>query len=143
MFGGQAFEHIDRGRNRLALAVLHRLGQIQLVEEHVAQLLRRIDVELSSAVLVDLVRFGVDLALQARRHFSQSCTIDLDSGLFHARQHRNQRQIDFVVELEQAGVFDFATQCGGQAAGDVGRFGQRPAKLQIEAAQRDVGQTMR
>ena len=33
----QAFEHIDRRRNGLALAVLDRLGQVQLVEQHVGQ----------------------------------------------------------------------------------------------------------
>ena len=61
---GEFFQHIDRGGDRLALAVLHRLGQVQLVEEHVAELLGRIDVEFDAGVLVDLARLRGDLALQ-------------------------------------------------------------------------------
>ena len=48
VLGGEAFEHIDRGRNCFALAILHRLRQIELVEEHVAELLGRVDVELDA-----------------------------------------------------------------------------------------------
>ena len=61
----QLFQDVDRGRNGFAFAVLHRLGQIHLVEEHVAQLLGRIDVELDPAEFVDFAGLGVDFALQS------------------------------------------------------------------------------
>ena len=36
--GGQLLQNILRGRNHLAFAVLHRLGQIHFVEQHIAKL---------------------------------------------------------------------------------------------------------
>ena len=110
VLAGQPLQHIHRGRNGLALAILDRLGQVQLVEQHVAQLLGRIDVELEARLVVDLARLGLDLALQPLRHFRQHIAIELDAGLFHARQHRHQRQIDLVVNLAQPGWFDFVAQ---------------------------------
>ena len=51
---GQLFEDVLRGGDDLALAVLHRLGQEHLVEEDVAELLGRVDVEAVAGLLVDL-----------------------------------------------------------------------------------------
>ena len=99
---GQVFQHIDGGGNGLALAVFHRLGQIHFVEEHVAQLLRRIDVELGSGELVDFACLGLDFALQPRRHLFQNFAVDLDPGLLHPRQNRHQRQINFFVQASAA-----------------------------------------
>ena len=42
---GELFEHVGGGRDGLALAVFHRRGQPQVLEQHFAQLLRRVDVE--------------------------------------------------------------------------------------------------
>ena len=65
MVGGQTFEHIDRGRNGFPLPYFTGFGQIQFVEEDVAQLLGRIDIELSSRRVVNLFAFGIDFVLQA------------------------------------------------------------------------------
>ena len=115
MIFGQSFQYIDSGRYGAALAVFHRLGQIHAVEENVAQLLGRADVEFHPGGFVNLF-FALrgDLALQFRRHLRQRGGVDFDSGLLHARQHGNERQIDFFVELGQALALDFVAQCGGQ-----------------------------
>ena len=49
MFGGQAFQHVHGGRDGFTLAVLHGLRQIQPVEQNVAQLAWRVDVEFRAA----------------------------------------------------------------------------------------------
>ena len=104
MLSGQSFEHVHRGRDCLALAVLERLGQVELVEQHIAELLRRVDVELEAALFVDLARLCLDLALQPLRHLGQHFAVELDARVFHARQHRHERQIDLVINLSQPGL---------------------------------------
>ena len=121
---GEAFEDIDRRRDRLAFAVLHRLGQVELVEENVAELLGRIDVEFDAGEPVNFFGLGVNLALQAGRHFGESAGIDLHAGLFHAGEHWDEGKVDVFVELRQPGLLDFVAQRGGQTAGDVGSFGK-------------------
>ena len=64
MFFRQAFKHIDSGRYFLSLAILHRNRKAEFVKEHVAKLLRGVDVELEAATLIDVARLGVRLALQ-------------------------------------------------------------------------------
>ena len=45
VMGGEFFEHVLRGGDDLAFAVLERLGQKHFIEEHVSELLGRVDVE--------------------------------------------------------------------------------------------------
>ena len=99
VLGGEAFEHIDGGGDGLALAVLHGLGQVELVEEHVAELLGRVDVELGAALLPDVAGLLAGVALEALRHFGEDFGVDLDAGGFHARQHGRHGEIDVVVNL--------------------------------------------
>ena len=87
-------------------------------------MLGRIDVEFISCQLVDFFAFDFHFAFQARRHFRQSRTVNFDACVLHDREHGDERQINFVIELEQAGLFHFAAQSGCQAAGDVGRLGE-------------------
>ena len=46
----------------------------------------------------------------------------LTPAIFHARQHRHQRQIDFFVHVHQASIFYFFAQRPGDATGNVGGF---------------------
>jgi hypothetical protein len=73
----------------------------------------------------------LDLVLQPLRHFRQHLAVELDAGLFHARQHRHQRKIDLVVDLAQSGFVDFSAQFFGQAQGDVGGFGGRRPSFRL------------
>ena len=52
----QLFQHVRGGGDDLALAVLHRRGQLQILEQDPPQLLRRADVERLSGERVDLRR---------------------------------------------------------------------------------------
>ena len=69
--------------------------------------------------------------------------VDFYSGLLHAGENRDERQIHFFVELRQSCLFDIFAQSGRQPAGDVGGFGEIAAELEIEAAESDIRQTMR
>ncbi len=64
MIFGESFENIDGGRYSAAFAVFHRLGQIQFVEENVAELLGRTNIEFASGKLVDIFGLDGDLAFE-------------------------------------------------------------------------------
>ena len=51
---GERFQHIGRRRDHLALACLDRCGQLEIFEQNLAQLLRRVYVEGLPRQLVDL-----------------------------------------------------------------------------------------
>ena len=139
VLGGQAFEHVHGGGDSFPFAVFHRLGQVELVEQNVAKLLGRVDVEFLSGKLVDLPRHRLAIAIQPLGHGGQHVAINLHAGIFHARQHGHQRKINFVVQLQQPGLLNFFAQCRGQAAGDVGGFRNRSGELHVELAQRNRG----
>src|SRR5579864_1859545 len=63
--GRKRFKNVHGSRDRLALAVLHRLRQIQLVKQDIAKLLRRIDIELRAAAVIYLFGLELNLALQS------------------------------------------------------------------------------
>ncbi len=72
----QLFQHVLRRRHHLALAILHRLRQIHLVEQHIAQLLRRIDVESMPRLLENLLAHPLHLRRQRSRHQVQHSRVD-------------------------------------------------------------------
>ncbi len=95
----QLFEHIHGGRNYFAPSVLHGLGQVHFVEQHIAQLLGRIDVEAMAGALENLFADPVHLHRQPVRHGGEDPPIDAHAGLFHAQQDRDQGQIDLAIHL--------------------------------------------
>ncbi len=140
VLGREIFQNVHRRRDHLALAVLHRLGQVQFVEENVAQLLGRIDVEFCPGLFVDLAGFDRTLAVQTHGKLTEDGGIDLDPGFLHPRQHRNERQIDLLIDVRQSRGLDFSAQYGRDASSDIGRPGQRVCQLQIEAADSNLRQ---
>src|SRR5262252_3158219 len=122
----EGFEHIYSGGDGLALAILYGLRQIKLVEKDVPKLLRRADVELASSAIVNFFRLDADFTFKARRHVGKSFPVDLHSRVFHAKQHRNKREVDFPVKLEQVVLFDFLAKRGGEPSGDVSGLGKAP-----------------
>ena len=121
MLNRQVFENIDRGRDRLALAILHRLGQPEFGEEHLPKLPRRVDIELLACQSMDFPRPGVALLLQFHRHAAERRSIDLHAGGFHPRKDRSERQVDGVVDVDQPGlVFNFLAQSARQAQRHIG-----------------------
>src|ERR1700686_5509090 len=54
VLGSQPFQYIHRGRYFFALPIFNRNGECELLEEHISQLLRRVDIELHAAALIDV-----------------------------------------------------------------------------------------
>ena len=98
----QLLKHIHGSRNYLAPAVLHRLGQVHLVEQHITQLLGRIDVEAMARALENLFAHAMHLHREPVRHHGEHRTIDAHAGLFHPQQDRHQGQIDIAIHLSGA-----------------------------------------
>ena len=99
MVVGELFEDVLRGGDDLALAVLHGLGQAHLVEEDVAELLGRVDVEAVAGVGVDALGEVVDLDGEAGGHLAEDGGVDADAGLLHAQEDGDEREIDGVVDV--------------------------------------------
>ena len=97
MAGREFFQDINRRGDRFSFAVFRRLRKIQLVEQHVAELLRRIDVEFRSAAVVNFLGLDLNLSFQPLRHFAERAAINGNAGLLHASEHRDQGQINFFV----------------------------------------------
>src|SRR5205807_5543913 len=76
-------------------------------------------------------------------HFGQHVAIDLDAGGLHARQHRRQRQVDFVVNAAQALGVNVGAEGTGQTEGKVGALGERAAEGEVVTAQDDGGERVR
>ena len=87
VLGRQALQHIRRGRDSLALAVLHRRGQIQFFKQDLAELLRRVDVEWLAGQLVDFRRKPLDGGVELFGENLELHRLDADAGLLDARQH--------------------------------------------------------
>ena len=67
----QALQHVGRGGNGFAFSVLHGRGQVQVFEQNLAKLRRRINVERLSRQLVDLRRQPLDVGIQLARQHSK------------------------------------------------------------------------
>ena len=95
----QLLEHVLRGGDDARLAGLLRRLQVQLLEQHVGELFRRVDVELAR-------RRGRRSARTDRRARSASSRpspasavdVDLDAGALDVGEHRNQRLFELAID---------------------------------------------
>ncbi len=120
----QLFEHV-LGRRGLPGGRLAQHRQLHLLEQDVAQLLRRIQIERSAGLLV---RIGQDLH-QAFRQLgalhAQHLAVQQHAVMFHAQQHRDQRLLDFFVQFRQRRyAAELRPQHLVQPQRDVGVFGR-------------------
>ena len=81
---GEAFEDIDGGGDFFTFAVFDGDGEAEFVEENVAELLGRVDIELEIATGIDIAGLGVGFALEFDGHFSEDGAVDSYAGIFHA-----------------------------------------------------------
>src|ERR1700730_16582196 len=94
----ELLQNILRRRYHLAFAVFHRLGKKHLVEEDIAQLFRRVDVEAMPGVSphyganlgIATLSEVVDFDGKAIRHLTQHSGIDTDTTLFHPQKDRHK-----------------------------------------------------
>ena len=89
---GQLLQH-GRIRRRPRLGLLqHR--EVQLVEQDLPELGRRVDVELLAGHHPDVVRDVRELALELLRHRVEEVQVDPDARLLHVREHVDERHLD-------------------------------------------------
>ncbi len=98
---GEFFEDVLRGGDDLALAVLAWLGEKHFVEEHVAKLLGRVEIEAVAGLLEYLFGEGVHFDGEARGHGGEDSRVDADAGLLHAQEDRDEREVHGAVEMKE------------------------------------------
>src|SRR5919204_1964589 len=87
------------------VATAHRTTaarELQLREQQVLQLLRRVDLELVSDGVVRLALDPRDLTRELARKRCQVRKVDADPGLFHLDEHVDERHLDLVEQPPQA-----------------------------------------
>ncbi len=126
--GREVLQDADVGRPR-AVLVAPAARQILLVEQDLAQLLGRADIEGTAG---ELVQFLLELEhplLELGRQRAKPRRIDLDAGLLHAEQHRDERPLDGLVHGDHVLVRQPGLELGPQLHGDVGVLGGVVARL--------------
>ena len=93
------------------------------VEQDLAQLDGRVDVELAAGQRVDLAREPGDLPLHLGAHARPGTPFDLDARALHVGQHLDQRQLDLVVGGSDALLLQARAQRRRQAQDQVRLLG--------------------
>ena len=107
----------DRGIRRVAGLGLAGLGQLQLVEEHLLQLLRRAEVHLAADRRVRLAARGRRRAAPSSPENADELVVrDGDAGELHVGEGEQRRQLDVGQHRRDA-----VGQLGAQRVGDAQR----------------------
>ena len=118
--GRQFLEHLHGRRDRARLAGALQRRQFQLLEQDLAELLGRVDVELDAGQIEDLPAQRGQLAFEMGRLRGQHGFVDPDAGLLDADQHANQRPLERlphacqILGVERAGRS--CASCNGRSA---------------------------
>ncbi len=143
MLPTQLLERLSVGRVTGLGLLLRR--QAQLVEEDLAQLGGRVDHELDSSQVLDLLLQPVGLGRQLARQPAQPLDVDPNPGILHPAQHPHQGPLDLVVQLRhapgaQGGAqrFDQPGHSGRPAGGVAGGIGAGARQIQLPG-RRGVG----
>src|SRR3954453_10276723 len=73
-------------------------GQVQLVEQNLAQLQVRVNVEFRTRDFIDLALHGFALGLKALLERSEPWQIDCNAGPFHLGENVDERKLDAIEE---------------------------------------------
>jgi hypothetical protein len=95
----QLLEHFHRSRRRPRGPGPFQHGQLELVEENLRELFRRVDVELAAGHLEDRRRTLRELLIHLQRLRRQRATLQPDARALDRHEHRNERQLEPFVEL--------------------------------------------
>ena len=115
----ELFQHLLR-RALLAAGRLLQRGQFQLVEQHLAKLRPRVDVECPAG---QGERFGLDRrdpVGELARQLLEPLDVDLHARRLHPRQHGDERPLELGVQLPQALFFHLGRQDRLDPPGRVG-----------------------
>jgi hypothetical protein len=121
---GELLQHFFVGGRRAARRLLHD-RQLQLLEEDLADLLRRAEIEFAAGQLVRLP-FELD---EPRRDLValrvQQRVVDQHAGALHLAQHQRHRHLDLAIHaLEARFACDLRIEHVMQLQRDVGVFGR-------------------
>ena len=141
MLLGQVFQHILRSGDSLALAAAGRRGQAQIGEEHLAELLGRVDVEAPPGQLEDALADALQLDGEALGEPVQHAQIDAHAGLLHAEEHRSKLQIHLRKRARRR-PFPLPLERGNQRMNRGGARGQCGGRW-LRVARSHVGQRLR
>ena len=99
MLSAHLFERLGVGR--IAGFRLLLWGEPEFVEQHFAQLLGGVDVEVVPGMLDHGGPLGLRLGDEFIPNRLQHVRIDTDASILHLREHPHERHLEFVVEGEQ------------------------------------------
>ena len=116
----ELLEHFDRRRRRARRAGPLQDGELQLVEQDLRQLFRRVDVEIAAGELVNLRGPLRQLLLDALRLRGKRRTVDADARPLDRHQHRYERQLEPVVHVAQVLFRQQIAKDRRQLSGEVG-----------------------
>ncbi len=120
----QLLENVRAGGVGAGLAGLGAAGQLQLVEQHLAQLLGRADVEGMAGQSVDLLLQLDQARGEIGRQALELGLVDLDALFLHVGQYGDQRPLAAFVDRGHAFADQPRLQLPPQPVGDVGVLGR-------------------
>ena len=137
---GQFLQHLLGGAVLLGGGARGTVGHLQLLIEHLAQLLGRADIELHPSQVVDLPLDGAALIGKLRGVGAQGLHIDTHALFLHVDKHVDERQLDVGIEVHQGGILQARDHQGIQLpeGGD-----QCHGALWFEAKQRGADEVER
>ena len=123
----------DAGVGREAGFAATLAGQLELLEEDAADLLRRADRELLLGQLEDLPFEGVDPLAEAGADLGQALGVELQPLAFHRREDVDQRQLDLAQQRLQAELLDPRPLVLGQGGDEARLLGRVEPGLDLLA----------
>ena len=89
-------------------------GQAQSLEQHGAQLLRGVDVELAAGGAVEIELERRQLLGEPPRDLAQQRPVDQYARRLHLLEHRHERDLDFLEERKQVMILELRAERVGQ-----------------------------
>ena len=134
----QLLEHVLRRRRRLRGAGALERRQLQLHEQHVAELLGRVDVEALAGDPVDALGALVELGFEARGLAGEDAGVDADAGPLERDEHGDQRPLERLVDRRERGGLHLLRDDRRDLRGQVGALaGPRQQRRRRHRAGRD------
>ena len=127
----ELLEHARVGRELPLRRLLPGL-QAELAVEHLAQLRRRVQVELPSGLLVDLGLARRHPVADPLAHLVEVGDVEPDAARLHPREHRRQRQLDVVQQRSQALLVDLLLHHRHEQADGRGLGGGATPRVLVE-----------
>src|SRR5690606_26101027 len=116
------------------LRAAHTLGgEAELVEQELAELLRRADIELAAGELVDLLLERSEARLHVGRELLEVRGVDVNAHALDSREQIRDRQLDIAIERPEATRFDALGELIGDRQERVrDRAGPRSGALDLD-----------